>query len=166
MAAQRTIVLPVEFHPVLEATLEEAHKAYRVISEAAFAKKVYTRYALQRLTYQEVKARTDLTAQMICSAIRKVSAAYRSMKANNRLPDEPARFDNRCIDLEGGSRGRDFRIYPEKGIVSISTSEGRKNSPIVAARFNGAISSRPNGRFGPRGSFTSAAVRGGVTSFT
>jgi putative transposase len=126
MAVTRTIVLPVGFHPALEATLEEAQKAYRMISEMAFESKTYARYALQKLSYQEVRAATTLTAQMTCSAIRRVSGAYKSMKSNERLPDKPAEFSKRCLDLEGGSRGRDFRIYPEKGIVSVSTVEGRK----------------------------------------
>jgi hypothetical protein len=58
---------------------------------------------------------------MTCSAIRKVSGAYKSMRSNKCLPDEPAVFSKRCLDLQGGSRGRDFRLYPKKGIVSIST---------------------------------------------
>ncbi len=123
---QRTIVLPVEFHPALEATLEEAGKAYRMISKMAHQSKIYARYSLQRLAYKEVRAATTLTAQMTCSAIRKVSAAYKSMKSSKRLPDKAATFSKRCLDLEGGSRGRDFRLYPEKNIVSISTVEGRK----------------------------------------
>lgn len=126
MAIQRTIVLPVEYHPALDATLREAHKAYRVISKMAFDSRTYARYSLQKLSYSEVRAATTLTAQMTCSAVRKVAAAYKSMKSNKRLPDEPAHFDKGCLDLEGGSRGRDFRLYPERGIVSISTVEGRK----------------------------------------
>jgi IS605 OrfB family transposase len=126
VAVQRTIVLPVEPHPALATTLEEAHKAYRLISKVAFESKNYARYSLQKLSYAEARAATTLTAQMTCSAIRKVSSAYKSMKSNKRLPDEPARFEKRCLDLEGGSRGRDFRLYPDKGIVSISTVDGRK----------------------------------------
>jgi putative transposase len=126
MALTRTMVLPVEFHPALEATLDEAHRAYHVISEMAFESKTYARYALQKLSYQEVRAATTLTAQMTWSAIRRVSGAYKSMKSNERLPDKPAEFSKRCLDLEGGSRGRDFRLYPKKGIVSVSTVEGRK----------------------------------------
>jgi hypothetical protein len=61
---------------------------------------------------------------MTCSAIRRVSGAYKSMNSNERLPDKPAEFSKRCLDLEGGSR--DFRIYPEEGVVSVSTVEGRK----------------------------------------
>lgn len=126
VAVQRTIILPIESHPALATTLEEAHKAYRLISKMAFESKTYARYSLQKLSYAEVRAATTLTAQMTCSAIRKVSSAYKSMKSNKRLPDEPARFEKRCLDLEGGSRGRDFRLYPDKGIVSISTVDGRK----------------------------------------
>lgn len=135
MAITRTVVLPVGFHPALDATLAEASKAYRLISEAAFASKVYARYALQKLVYREVRHTTALTAQMACSAIRKVSGTYKSMKSNKRLPDTPAEFSKRCLDLEGGSRGRDFRVYPEKGIVSISTVEGRKKLAYRCGEF-------------------------------
>jgi putative transposase len=126
VTVKRTIVLPVEFDPALAATLDEVGEAYRMISEIAFESKTYARYSLQKLCYHQVKAHTELTAQMICSAIRKVSGAYKSMKTGKRLPGKPAMFSKRCIDLEGGSRGRDFRIYPDKGIVSISTVKGRK----------------------------------------
>lgn len=135
MSVQRTIVLPVEFNSALDATLQEASKAYRVISEAAFESKTYARYALQKLTYETVRSDTALTAQMTCSAIRKVSGAYKSMKSNKRLPDEPAVFSKRCLDLEGGARGRDFRLYPDKGIVSISTVEGRKKLSYQCGNF-------------------------------
>ena len=120
------MVLPVESHPALLATLEEAARAYRILSELAFETKTYARYSLHKLAYHEVRAATALTAQMTASAIRQVGSAYKSMKSNKRLPDKPAEFSKRCIDLEGGSRGRDFRLYAEKGIVSISTVQGRK----------------------------------------
>lgn len=135
MGIQRTVVLPVKFHPALDATLAEASRAYRVISKMAFESKTYARYSLQKLAYQEVRAATTLTAQMTCSAIRKVSGAYKSMKTSKRLPEEPATFSKRCIDLEGGARGRDFRLYPEKGIVSISTVEGRKKLSYQCGGF-------------------------------
>ena len=135
MSVQRTVVLPVEFHPALGATLEEATLAYRILSEMAYQTKTYGRYALHKLAYYEVRAATKLTAQMTASAIRKVSGAYKSMKSNKRLPDKPAEFSKWCIDLEGGSRGRDFRIYPDKNVVSISTVEGRKRLPYRCGEF-------------------------------
>lgn len=84
-----------------------------------------------------------LTAQMTVSAIRKVSGAYESMRANKHLADEPARFEKRCLELEGGSRGRDFRIYPDKGIVSISTVEGRKKLSYRCGDFQRAYLESP-----------------------
>jgi putative transposase len=126
MTITRTVVLAIEEHPALKETLGEAAAAYHLLSGVAFSEGLASRYKLHKAAYAEVKAHTGLTAQMICSAIRKVAAAYKSMKSNKRLPDKPAVFSERCIDFEGGSRGRDFRIYPEKNIVSISTVEGRK----------------------------------------
>ncbi len=125
----------MESDPALAATFEEAAQAYRVLSEMAFSTNTYARYALHKLAYYEVRAATALTAQMTSSAIRKVSGAYKSMKSNQRLPDEPAKFSKRCLDLEGGARGRDFRLYPEKGIVSISTVEGRKKLAYRSGDF-------------------------------
>ena len=126
MTITRTVVLAIEEHPALKETLDEAAAAYHLLSEVAFSEGLSSRYKLHKAAYAEVKAHTGLTAQMTCSAIRKVAAAYKSMKSNKRLPSEPARFEKRCLDLEGGSRGRDFRIYPQKSIVSVSTVEGRK----------------------------------------
>lgn len=144
MAITRTIVLPVEHDPALAATLSEVGKAYRVISEMAYESRTYARYALQKLSYTAVRDETRLTAQMTCSAIRKVSGAYKSLKSNKRLPDEPAEFSGRCIDLEGGSRGRDFRIYPEKGVVSISTVDGRKKLSYRCGHFQRGFLESPD----------------------
>ena len=127
MEAVRTIVLPLQPDPALNATLVEAGKAYRIASMVAFEKGVTTRYALQELVYSKLRTSTRLTAQMTCSAIRKVAAAYKSMRSNGRRrPERPAKFSGNCMDLEGGSRGRDFRLYPERRIASISTVDGRK----------------------------------------
>jgi hypothetical protein len=57
------------------------------------------------------------------------------MKSTKRLSDEPARFEKRCLDLEGGARGREFRLYPDKGIVSISTVDGRKKLSYSCGDF-------------------------------
>jgi putative transposase len=135
MAIMRTVVLPVENHPALGQTLDEAHCAYRLLSEVAFSEGLASRYKLHKAAYAKVRTQTKLTAQMTCSAIRKVSGAYKSMKQGRRLLEKPARFEKRCLDLEGGSRGRDFRFYPEKGIVSISTTQGRKKLPYRCGGF-------------------------------
>lgn len=126
MNAARTIVLPLEAHPALGGTLDEVSKAYRILSEAAFEHSTTSAPNLQKQVYSEVRAATTLTAQMTCSAIRRVASAYKSLKSNGRKLREPARFSSGCLDLQGGARGRDFRIYPEKRVVSLSTVEGRR----------------------------------------
>ena len=144
MLVTRTVVLPMEDDPALALTLQEAHRAYRMISEIAHRSKTYARYPLQKMAYAEVRATTMLTAQMTCSAIRRVSAAYKSMKSSGRLPEEPARFSKRSLELEGGSRGRDFRLYPEKALVSISTAKGRKKVRYRCGSFQRAYLESPH----------------------
>lgn len=135
MRTVRTVVLPIEFHPALEQTLAEASKAYRMLSETTFREGVTSRGKLQRLAYASVRAATSLTAQMTCSAIRHVVSAYKSAKSNGRRLEEPASFSSWCLDLQGGARGRDFKIYPDKGVVSVSTVEGRKKLRYRAGHF-------------------------------
>jgi putative transposase len=131
----RTVILPLEPHPAFGETLIEAHRAYRIISKAAFETQTKSRYALQKLVYEDVRAATKLTAQMTCSTIRKVAAAYKAASMGGYRLDEPDRFSGNAIDLEGSARGRDFRLYPERGIVSISTVDGRKKRPYRCGRF-------------------------------
>ncbi len=87
------------------------------------------------MVYLEVRTATRLTAQMTCSAIRAVAAAYKSAKSNRREPGAPVRFSGRCLHLQGGARGRDFRLYPGKGLVSISTVAGRRKISYRCGSF-------------------------------
>lgn len=103
---------------------------------------------------------------MVCSTIRTVAATYKSAKSDGHKLDEPASLSGRCIDLERGSRGRDFRIYPGKGIVSISTVEGCKKLSYRCGDYQRGYLESPDGRSSPRSSSTSAAVKDGATSFT
>jgi hypothetical protein len=97
MAIQRTIVLPVEPHWALEATLEEAHKAYRVISRLAFESKTYARYTLQMLSYRcgefqrgylESPEWTIQAAKLLCKRRRR---DYRYELHVTVIRDEPQR---------------------------------------------------------------------------
>ena len=103
---------------------------------------------------------------MVCSTIRTVAATYKSAKSNGHKLDEPASFSGRCIDLERGSRGRDFRIYPGKGIVSISTVEGCKKLSYRCGDYQRGYLESPDGRSSPRSSSTITAVKDGAKSFT
>jgi hypothetical protein len=76
MAITRTVVLPIEAHPALKETLDEAIAAYRLLSEVSFSEGLASRFKPHKCAYTTVRAQTRLTAQMTCSAIRKVSSAY------------------------------------------------------------------------------------------
>ena len=89
IAITRTIILPIEAHPALKETLDEAIAAYRLLSEVSFSEGLASCYKLHKSAYATLKAQTRLTAQMTCSAIRKVSSAYKAMKSTKRLSDEP-----------------------------------------------------------------------------
>lgn len=143
MGITHTIVLPIEPHPALGRTLNEAGRAYRIISQAAFESGPKCRYALQKRVYNHVRSMTKLTAQMTCSAIRKVAVAYKSAKSNGHKLEEPARFSPNAVDLEGGARGRDFRLYPEKSVVSISTVDGRKKLSYRCGEFQRSYLASP-----------------------
>lgn len=67
----------------LRATLELCNEAATWASAEAFARRVFARQALQRLTYGDLKAR-GLSAQPAIHVARKVAGAYATLKANIR----------------------------------------------------------------------------------
>lgn len=136
MPLQRTIVLNLEPHPALAETLAEAAKALNLVSVVAFKEGTTSRYALQKLSYQAVREQTKLTAQMACGVMRRVASAYKSAKSNQHKLKQPAAFDGSSVTLEGGVRGREFRLYP--GLVSISTVQGRLKLAYTGGDFQRA----------------------------
>jgi putative transposase len=82
--------------------------------------------ALHRVCYHEVKG--QLNAQLTCTAIRLVAAAYQSACSNHRPPARPFQFRRRRALFLIGPRGRDARLCPD-GTLSIWTVTGRKRLP-------------------------------------
>jgi predicted RNA-binding Zn-ribbon protein involved in translation (DUF1610 family) len=82
--------------------------------------------ALQRACYHEVKG--QLNAQMTCTAIRLVAAAYQSACSHRRPPRRPFQFRRRRALFLIGPRGRDARLCPD-GTLSIWTLAGRQRLP-------------------------------------
>jgi len=121
----RTISLKlVNPSEALGKTIDSFAQACNYVSQIAFENNYLSRrLALHRLTYKDIRARFPLTAQMACSVIRQVSGAYASMKSNGER--HLANFKPTSILLEGGIRGRDFRLIPKAQAISISTIEGR-----------------------------------------
>jgi IS605 OrfB family transposase len=123
MQLQRTIVLNLEPHAALAETLAEAAKALNLVSAVAFEEGTTSRYALQKLSYKAVRDQTKLIAQMACRVMRSVASAHKSAKSNKRQLKKPAAFEANSVTLEGGVRGREFRLYPD--LVNISTVQER-----------------------------------------
>ena len=121
----RTISLKLVNPPeALGKTIDSFAQACNYVSQIAFENNYLSRrLALHRLTYKDIRTRFPLTAQMTCSVIRQVSGAYASMKSNGER--HLATFKPTSILLEGGIRGRDFRLIPKAQAISISTIEGR-----------------------------------------
>ena len=69
----------------LRETLRRSNAASNYISELAWAKRVFGKHALQKLTYHEVKSRFELAAQAAIQAVRKVADSYRLDKKTNRV---------------------------------------------------------------------------------
>jgi len=132
MQLQRTIILNLEPH----AALAETAKALNLVSAVAFKEGTTSRYALQKLSYNAVRDQTKLTAQMACGVMRSVASAYKSAKSNQHKLKKPAAFDANSVRLEGGVRGREFKLYPD--LISISTVQGRLKLPYTCGNFQRA----------------------------
>lgn len=79
--------------------------------------------ALQRVAYHVVKGR--VSAQMTCSAIRLVSAAYVAARSNGKPAMRPFAFRRKRALFLVGQRGRDADFRAD-GMLSIWTVAGRK----------------------------------------
>lgn len=61
----------------LKQTLERANSACDAISKAAWENKVFRQFALHRIVYADIRARFDLSAQVVVRSIAKVCDAYK-----------------------------------------------------------------------------------------
>jgi IS605 OrfB family transposase len=99
------------------------------------------RVALHHLAYYPVRAQTRLGSQMACNVMRAAAGAYRSLKANQRLPREG--------DFPGivfGDRGAihfDKRTYSIKGeTISLYTLDGRIHVAMALGAYQCAYLER------------------------
>jgi len=61
----------------LKRTLETANAACDYISQVAWDSRTFSKFALQKLCYQDVRETFGLTAQMVIRALTKVGDAYK-----------------------------------------------------------------------------------------
>lgn len=104
----------------LLATLERANMAANAISEVAWGSGTFGQFKLQKLCYQDIRARFDLTAQVVIRLLAKVADAYKLDKKRQR------------VFRKHGSIAYDDRIlrYGDDR-VSIWTVEGRRSISFV-----------------------------------
>jgi IS605 OrfB family transposase len=104
-------------------TLEKANVACNFVSEQAWASRTFGTFRLQKLVYADVRARFDLTAQMVVRLVAKVADAYRLDKETQRSfrKHGAIAYDNRIL-----------RWYTDKQRVSIWSVSGRLNIPYQA----------------------------------
>nr|BBH92052.1 transposase [Thermogemmatispora argillosa] len=127
MQVQRTIPLLLPADEDLRRTLAVFQAVQQQLSAPCFNEgRPLSAVALQRACYHEVKG--QLNAQMTCTAIRLVAAAYQSASSHRRPPQRPFQFRRRRALFLIGQRGRDARLCPD-GTLSIWTVAGRKRLP-------------------------------------
>jgi putative transposase len=102
--------------------MQEANRACDYISSVAWTKKTFGQYQLHKLVYQDVRAKFDLSAQVVVRCIAKVADAYKLDHKRKRTfkPLGAITYDDRIL-----------RWYVEKECVSIWTAEGRQRIPFV-----------------------------------
>ncbi|RAQ94729.1 RNA-guided endonuclease InsQ/TnpB family protein [Thermogemmatispora tikiterensis] len=131
---QRTIPLLLPADEDLRQTLAVFQAVEQQLSAPCFnGGQPLSAVRLHRACYQQVKG--QLNAQMTCTAIRLVAAAYQSAQSNRRPPQRPFQFRRRRALFLIGPRGRDASLRPD-GTLSLWTVAGRKPLPYqVPAAF-------------------------------
>jgi len=86
---------------------------------------------LHRATYKDVRVRFNLPSQITISAERQVASAYASMRSNRNGKGLAIFGFKGGVMLQGGKRGRDFRLISQKNLVSISTTRGRQKVAFI-----------------------------------
>jgi putative transposase len=121
---QRTIPLLLPPDEDLRQTLVVFQTVQQQLSAPCFnGGQPLSAVGLHRACYHEVKG--QLNAQLTCTAIRLVAAAYQSAQSRRRPPQRPFQFRRRRALFLIGSRGRDARLCPD-GTLSLWTVAGRK----------------------------------------
>lgn len=121
----RTVRISLRDDSDVRATVHAFRSASAAISAAAFNDgKPLSAVALQRNVYEVVKLHIN-SAQMACSVLRRVAAAYESAKSNKHPVAKPFAFARPLALWLIGERGRDARVCPD-GTLSIWTINGRK----------------------------------------
>jgi putative transposase len=126
---QRTITILLADDADLRQTLSACQELQRTLSPICYNQGTpLGALALQRVAYHVVKGK--VSAQMTCSAIRLVSAAYVAARSNGKPATRPFAFRRKRALFLVGQRGRDAD-FRQDGTLSIWTVAGRKRIPYT-----------------------------------
>jgi putative transposase len=122
------LIAQLKLHPtpeqadMLRRTLEAANAACNYISTVAWETRTFSKFALQRLCYEQVREQFGLAAQMTIRALAKVGDTYRLNKDVKRAfrPHAAIAYDDRILSF----------ALPDSS-VSIWSLDGRQSIPFV-----------------------------------
>lgn len=120
----------------LLSTMERFNAACNAIGQVAYRENLVNKFALQKLVYQDIRERFELSAQLTIRAISKVVEAYkrdRSIQPSFR-PHGAIVYDQRILSWKGIDR------------VSILTLSGRLLVPIVFGQYQARRIDRVKGQ--------------------
>jgi putative transposase len=122
LIAQLKLKTTPEQAAALRKTLEQANAACNYISKLAWETKTFNQYRLHKLVYHDVRAKFDLTAQVVVRCIARVADAYKLDHEKKRTfkPLSAIPYDDRIL-----------RWYVDQDEVSIWTLSGRRRIPFV-----------------------------------
>jgi putative transposase len=114
----------------LTRTLVTANAACDYISQVAWERRTFGKFALQKLCYQEVRETFGLTAQMVIRALSKVGDSYKLDTKTKRTfrPTSAIAYDDRILSF----------AMPDSS-VSIWTVDKRQSIPFVCGERQRAL---------------------------
>jgi putative transposase len=114
----------------LKRTLEQANAACDYISQVAWDTGMFSKFALQKVCYQDVRDTFGLAAQMVIRALAKVGDAYKRDRHVKRMfrPLSAFAYDDRILSF----------ALPDSS-VSIWTLNGRQAIPFVCGARQRAL---------------------------
>jgi putative transposase len=117
------LVLPPQEKERLNRTLDVFAAACNTISQVAFGRRCFNPVALHHLTYQDIRERFNLHANLAIRARDRVAKAYKTLKANKQ-PLKLLTFKAASLDLDA----RLFRLFLKGNEiwVSIAACDGKR----------------------------------------
>jgi IS605 OrfB family transposase len=125
-----------EQHTALLDTMHAFNAACTWLGEQAYRERCASKFALQRLYYQEVRQRFGLSAQLAIRVIAKTVEAYKRDKKTqvSFRPDGAVVYDERIMGFKGVNA------------VSLATLDGRKVIPMQMGDYQRVQWSRAKGQ--------------------